>query len=97
MAKSEAEKEEFATISPDGDGVFRIAKQMDCTNQGVIGKSCVRNDAGELAVTDVTDDEKMKARVDPYVRLLNVEFELPSDELPQPPPSPPTSAKHSAR
>ena len=25
LAKSEAEKEEFATVTPDGDGVFRIA------------------------------------------------------------------------
>ena len=32
LAKSEAEKGEFATQSPDGDGVFGIAKQMDCTN-----------------------------------------------------------------
>ena len=37
LAKSEAEKEEFATVSLDGDGVFRIAKQMDHTNQDVIG------------------------------------------------------------
>ena len=44
-------------------------------------------------------DDKMKAWVDPYVRLLNVELELPRDELPQPPPPPPppTSATHSAR
>ena len=34
LAKSEAEKEVFATVYPEGDGVFRIAKQMDRTSQG---------------------------------------------------------------
>ena len=37
LAKSEAEKEEFVKVSPNGDGVFRIAKQMNCTNQDVVG------------------------------------------------------------
>ena len=60
LAKSEAEKEEFARVSPNGDGVFRIAKQMDRTNQDIIGKNCVCNDAGELVLTD---DDKMKAWV----------------------------------
>ena len=39
--KFETEKEEFATVSPDGDGVVRIAKQLDRTNQDVIGENCV--------------------------------------------------------
>ena len=39
LAKSVAEKEEFATVSPNGDGVFRIAKQMDRSNQDVIGEN----------------------------------------------------------
>ena len=56
LEKSEAEKDEFAIVSPDGDGVFHITKQLDCTNQDVVGENCVRN--GELAVTD---DDKMKA------------------------------------
>ena len=43
LAKSEAEKEEFTTVSPDGDGVFHIAKQMDCRNQDIVGENCVRN------------------------------------------------------
>ena len=58
LAKSEAEKEEFTTVSPDDDGVFRIAKQMDCRNQDIVGENCVRNDAGELAFID---EDKMKA------------------------------------
>ena len=43
---------------------------MDCTNQDIVGKNCVRNDAGGLALTDY----KMKAWVEHYARLLNVEF-----------------------
>ena len=58
MAKSDAVKEEFGTVSSDGDGVFRIAKQMDHRNQDIIGENCVRNNAGELALTD---KDKMKA------------------------------------
>ena len=80
LAKSEAEKEEFATVSPNGDGVFHIARQMDCTNQDIVGENCVCNDAGELALTN---EDKMKAWVEHYARLPNVEFEWPSNELPE--------------
>ena len=51
LAKFEAEKEVFATIFPDGDGVFHIAKQMDRTNQDVVSDNWVRNDVGQLALT----------------------------------------------
>jgi len=63
---------------------------MDRTNQDVVGDKCVRNDAGELSLSD---EDKMKAWVEHYARLLNVEFEWPSDSLPEvapvagPPPS----------
>ena len=77
LATPEAEKQEFATVSPNGDGVFRIAKQMGRTNQDVIGKNCVCSDAGELLLTE---DNKMKVWVEHYARLLNVEFECPSSE-----------------
>ena len=75
LAKSEAEKEEFATVSPDDDGVFCIARQMGHRNQDIIGENCVRNDAGELALTD---EDKMKVWVEHYARLLIVEFVWPS-------------------
>ena len=51
LAKTEAEKEEFTAVSPDSDGVFLIAKQMDCANQDIAGENCVGNDASELAFT----------------------------------------------
>ena len=77
IAKSEAEKEAFAHISPNGNEICHIAKQMDKTNQDVVGEKCV-NDAGELSLSD---DQKMKSWVEYYSRLLNVEFEWPSDTL----------------
>ncbi len=80
LAKPEAENEVLANISPTGDGVFKIDKQMSHINQDVVGENCVRNDAGELPLSD---DDKMKAWVEHYARLLNVEFEWPSDTLPE--------------
>ena len=56
---------------------------MDRTNQDVVGEKCVRNDAGELSLSD---DDKMKAWVEHYSRLLNVEFKWSSDLLPEGPP-----------
>ena len=78
LAKSGAKKEEFTTVSPDRDGIFRIAKQMDHTNQDVVGDNCVRNDGGEH---ELTDKDRMKAWIGHYARLPNAEFEWPSNEL----------------
>ena len=51
LAKSEADKEVFAAIFPDGDGVFHIAKQMNRTNQDVVSDNWVHNDVRQLALT----------------------------------------------
>ena len=69
----------FADISPNDGSIYKLAKQMDRKNQDVVGEKCVRNDAGELSLND---EDKMKAWVEHYARLLNVEFEWPSDLLP---------------
>ena len=76
LVKSEAEKAEFSNIPPDGGSVYRIDKQMDRINQDVVGE----NDAGELSLSD---EDMMKACVEHYARLLNVEFEWPCDLLPE--------------
>ena len=78
LVKFEAEKGEFATVSIDGDGVSHIAKQMDCTNQDVVGENCVHNDTGELTLAN---EDKLKVWVEHYARVLNVEFGWPSNEL----------------
>ena len=61
QAKSVAEREKFSNIAPNDTGIFKLAKQMDKTNQDVVGEKCVRNDAGELSLSD---EEKMKAWVE---------------------------------
>ena len=53
-----AEREKCSHIAPNDTGIFKLAKQMDKTNQDVVGEKCVRNDAGELSLSD---EEKMKA------------------------------------
>ena len=92
QAKSVAEREKLSNIAPNDTGIFKLAKQMDKTNQDVVGEKCVRNDAGELSLSD---EEKMKAWVEHYARPLNVEFEWESDLLlevaPVEGPSPPVT------
>ena len=79
QAKSDAGRKEFADVAPNGDGAFRLAKQIGRRNQDVEGESCIRNDNGELAFTD---EDKMKAWHEHYARLFNIEFDWPSAELP---------------
>ena len=52
--------------------VFKIAKHMCLTNRDVIGENCVKNDQGDLAVTD---HEKLLAWYEHCGRLLNEEFD----------------------
>ena len=80
LARSEAEAETFKNLDPQGNDIYRLARQMDRTNQDIVGEKCVRNDAGELALTDA---DKMKAWVEHLSRLLNVEFDWPRGSLPE--------------
>ena len=73
-----AEEANFSNISPDDSGTFNLAKQMDKANQAAVGETCVRDDAGELSISN---EEKMKAWIEHYARLLNFEFEWESDLL----------------
>ena len=45
-----AERDKFSNISTNDTGICKLAKQMDKTNQDVVGVKCVRNDAGALSV-----------------------------------------------
>ena len=82
-------------MDPKGNDIYRFTRQMDRTNQAIVGEKCVRNDAGELTLTDA---DKMKGWVEHYSRLLNVEFEWPRELLPDAapiagPPPPVTAEK----
>ena len=52
QAKLDAEKDKFANISPNDGSVFKLAKQMDRSIQDVVGEKCVKNDAGELSLSE---------------------------------------------
>ena len=43
--KSETEREAFSNSSPNVDGIYKVAKQMDRTKQDVFGENCATNDA----------------------------------------------------
>ena len=79
LAKSEAEAKVFENMESHGNDIYRIARQMDSANQDIVGEKCVRNDAGKLALSE---DEKMKAWVEHYFKLMNVEFDWPRESLP---------------
>ena len=51
---------------------------MDSHNRDVIGDKCVRNDAGELTLSNA---QKMNAWVEHHKKLSNVEFDWASEFL----------------
>ena len=81
LAKSEAAKQEFATVSLDGDGALRIAKQMDRTNR-------VRIVYALILVTLCSLTKKDEGNND-FLRSLQLPLSLPVCPLPW-------SVKHSA-
>ena len=54
---------------------------MSDRNQDVVGEQCVRSDAHEPSLTE---EAKMKAWVEHYSRLMNIEFDWPRDKLSNP-------------
>ena len=46
---------------------------MQKTNQDLVGEKCIKNDAGELSITD---EAKKHAWKEHYERLLNVEIPI---------------------
>ena len=78
-AKQEAGKAKFANVDPNGPEIHRMAKQMRRKNQDVCGEMPVRNNQGELCLEE---SDKMKAWVEHYKGLLNVEFPWDEDALP---------------
>ena len=78
LAKSDSAKHTFNRITANSNEICHIAKQMDRSNQDVVDKKCVLDGAGELSLSV---DEKMKAWTEHYSKLLNIEFDWPSDDV----------------
>ena len=77
-ACQEADKKVYENIDPKSSEVYRLANQFRRENTDVVGDKPVKNDAGEMSMSE---DSKQKAWLEHYQRLLNVEFDWDPDHL----------------
>ena len=77
-ARQDADKKVYENIDPKSSEVYRLANQFRRENTDVVGDKPVKNDAGEMSVSE---DSKQKAWLEHYQRLLNVEFDWDPDHL----------------
>ena len=82
-AHQEADKKVHENIDPKSSEVYRLANQFRRENTDVVGDKPVKNDAGEMSMSE---DSKQKAWLEHYQRLLNVEFDWDPDHLSYQPP-----------
>ena len=83
LAKQDTAETVYADVDHKGPEIHRMAKQMQRQNQDICGEMPVRNNQGELCLDD---SERMKAWVEHYKSLLNVEFPWDEGALPDAPP-----------
>ena len=79
-AKQQAQSEYFSDINTNNNrnNIFKMAWAIKDTNKDVIGEKCVRDDSGNLTLSD---DAKLHAWKEHYQRLLNVEFPWDKNSL----------------
>ena len=77
-AHHEADKVVYEGIDHKSSDIFRLANQMRKENVDVVGDNPVKNDAGEMSMSE---EAKQNARAEHYERLLNVEFDWDPDHL----------------
>ena len=82
-ARQEADKKVYENIDPKSSEVYRLANQFRRENADVVGDKPVKNDAGEMSMSE---DLKQKAWLEHYQRLFNVEFDWDPDLLTNEPP-----------
>ena len=82
-AHQEADKKVYENIDPKSSEVYRLANQLRRENTDVVGDKPVKNDAGEMSMSE---DSKQKAWLEHYQRLLNIEFDWDPDHLSYQPP-----------
>ena len=82
-AREEADKKVYENIDPKSSKVYPLANQFRRENTDVVGDKPVKNDAGEMSMSE---DSKQKAWLEHYQRLLNVEFAWDPDHLSYQPP-----------
>ena len=77
-ARQEADKEVYKNIDPKSTELYRLANQLRKENADVVGDIPVKNDAGEMSMSD---DSKQKAWLEHNQRLLNAEFDWDPNHL----------------
>ena len=77
-ACQQADKKVYKNIDPKSSEVYHLANQLRRENTDVIGDKLVKNDAGEMSMSQ---DSKQKAWLEHYQRLLKVEFDWNPDHL----------------
>ena len=82
-ARQEADKAVYENIDPKSSEIYSLANQLRRENADVVGDKPVRNDAGEMSLSE---DSKQKAWLEHYKRLLNIEFDWDPDHLSDEPP-----------
>ena len=71
-ASHEADKVVYEGIDHKSSDIFRLANQIRKENVDVIGDKPVKNDSGEMSLSE---EAKQNAWAEHYERLLNVEFD----------------------
>ena len=82
-ACQEADKGVYKNIDSKSSEVYRLVNQFRRENADVIGDKPVKNDAGEMLISE---DSKWKAWLEHYQRLLNAEFDWDLNHLSDEPP-----------
>ena len=82
-ACQEANKKVYENIDPKSSEIYCLANQFRRENTDVVGDKLVKNDAGELLMSE---DSKQKAWLEHYQRLFNVVFDWHPDHLSYQPP-----------
>ena len=77
-ARQEADKV-FENIDPKSSEVYRLANQYKRENADVVGDKPVKNDAGEMSISE---DSKQKAWLEHYQRLLNHQWKAHPSQSP---------------
>ena len=68
-ARQEAGKKVYKNIEPKSSEVYCLAHQLRRENADVVGDKPVKNDAGEMSMSE---DSKQKAWREDYQSLLNI-------------------------
>ena len=73
----------YDNIDPKSSETFCLANQMRRENVDIVGDKPVRNDAGEMSLSE---EANHKAWLEHYMRLFNVEFDWGPEHLSDEPP-----------